>query len=148
MKAFKNISLNLSIYLLLGVLFSGCFISKDITYSTIEVNERNAKGGVLGLINNQVVTLKNEKRFAISYELEVKTRQEKGYSIEMITGEKSFQIWATPNEYKKTGTISFYADSDDGDIHGADRQGEKASNNDPVVKQVPVDWKELFKQHK
>lgn len=43
-----------------------------------------------------------------------------------------FVISAVPEEYGKTGRRSFLLDAD-GKIHGADRQGEFATNDDPVI---------------
>jgi hypothetical protein len=66
----------------------------------------------------------------------------------MTTDGKSFQIWATPKEYGKTGKMSFYADSNDGDIRSADHQGEKVSNKDPVVRNISDELKNSLKKNR
>lgn len=43
-----------------------------------------------------------------------------------------FEISAVPQEYGKTGRRSFFLDAD-GKIHGADRHGELATADDPVI---------------
>jgi hypothetical protein len=148
MNSKTKLCLEISLCWILCIFFSGCLSIKDITYSDIERNETDGRAVVYNLINNQRTNYNNEKRFNTSDELELKSRQGKGYIIEMIATDKKFQIWAIPKEYNKTGRLSFYADSVDGDIHGADHAGEKASNSDPVVKQISAEWKELFKQVK
>jgi hypothetical protein len=144
----KNTSKKIQIFgfcLFLGSIFSSCMISKDITYSKIEINQQSAISKVLNFINNQVTTYSNEKRFATSEELNVENRQVSGYSIEMKSDDKHFQIWATPKEYKKTGEFSYYADSDDGDVRGADLQGRKANANDPIIEQNSDELKAVLK---
>jgi hypothetical protein len=146
MKDTSKIILTLSFCLFWSSFFSGCLISKDITYSKIEINQQSAISKVLNFINNQVTTYSNEKRFATSEELNVENRQVSGYSIEMKSNDTNFQIWATPKEYKKTGEFSYYADSNDGDVRGADHQGRKANANDPIVEQNSDELKAVLKK--
>jgi len=44
----------------------------------------------------------------------------------------SFELAAMPDEYGKTGRRSFFVDSA-GKIHGADRHGDQATEDDPVI---------------
>lgn len=108
--------------------------------------ETEVRNKVLNLISNQLIYFKNEKRYASAEEFRLQERQIKDYKLEMVSDGKSFQIWATP--INNSGRISFYADSNDGDIRGANRQGEKANENDPIVYKIPEDSKEMLRQNK
>ena len=46
---------------------------------------------------------------------------------------KSFEAFATPTQYNKTGRRSFYT-NEQGVIHGADKRGEEASTTDPEIR--------------
>ncbi len=46
--------------------------------------------------------------------------------------ETSFELAAMPDEYGKTGRRSFFFDAD-GKVHGADKHGEVATAEDPVI---------------
>ena len=57
-----------------------------------------------------------------------------GYKFEIrVTGEASYEATATPLQYGITGRRSFYLNSDDAQVHGADRQGATASGSDPAL---------------
>ena len=44
----------------------------------------------------------------------------------------TFRVTATPRQYRKTGTKSFYID-ESGNLRGADKNGVPANNNDPIL---------------
>jgi hypothetical protein len=149
MKNLSKINFALFTYfLLVSMFFSACIPSKDVMYSKSEINEKGVTANMLNIISNQIITFRTEKKYATSEELEIGKRQESGYKIEMTSDGKSFQIWATPTDYGKTGRLSYYADSNDGDIHGADHQGRKADSNDPIVQKILGESKEKLKNNR
>ncbi|MGB9181795.1 MAG: hypothetical protein WCB68_21370 [Pyrinomonadaceae bacterium] len=57
-----------------------------------------------------------------------------GYKFEVrVTGEASYEATATPAQYGFTGRRSFYLNSDDAQVHWADRQGAAANASDPAL---------------
>lgn len=124
------------------------FFSKDVFYSKYETNQRQVISKTLNIISNQISVFQEKQRFDTPAEAQIDKMQSDGYKIEMTSDQKSFQIWATPIEYGKSGKMSYYSDSNDGDIHGADHQGGKASANDPIVQKILEESKELLKKNK
>jgi hypothetical protein len=61
-----------------------------------------------------------------------------GYNFACVTinqlpgSSASFRLYATPVNYGTSGTRSFYI-SDDGVLHGADKNGQRADENDPPI---------------
>ena len=57
-----------------------------------------------------------------------------GYKFEVrVTGDASYEATAVPVQYGITGRRSFYLNSDDAQVHGADHQGAAASGSDPAL---------------
>ncbi len=60
----------------------------------------------------------------------------KGYRLELVVNNNQrppvFALYATPNEYNKSGRRSFVIE-ESGTLHGADRQGLRATPNDPEI---------------
>ncbi len=52
--------------------------------------------------------------------------------IRTPTTPANFQAVAVPRQYRRTGIRSFYVDAN-GMIHGADKQGAAANQNDPII---------------
>lgn len=125
-----------------------CIAIKDLTYSKREMNENSASAKLGNLINNQISCFNEQKTYCSDVELEIERRQPNDYKVQMTTDGKSFQMWATPIEYGNLGKMSFYADSNDGDVHGADHKGEIADKNDPIVKITSDEIKLLLIQNK
>ena len=57
-----------------------------------------------------------------------------GYKFEVrVTGDASYEATAVPAQYGITGRRSFYLNSDDAQVHGADHQGAAANGSDPAL---------------
>lgn len=65
----------------------------------------------------------------------------KGYKFEIKTSKTHFEVWGTPVEYGWRTRRSFYANSKDGHIRGADHQGQPSSENDPIIIANPSERK-------
>lgn len=53
------------------------------------------------------------------------------------SGDASFELSATPEEYGKSGRRSFFLDAS-GKVHGADKHGAMATQDDPVIPPPPA----------
>lgn len=57
-----------------------------------------------------------------------------GYRFEVrVTGDASYEATAAPAQYGITGRVSYYLNSEDTQVHGADHQGAAASLSDPAL---------------
>jgi hypothetical protein len=130
----------LAVLLLVSALFVGVFLPTNY-------NDDQARIQIVGIISNQVAIFGNQKHFLSSYELELDKRQPNNYLFEMITDEKSFKVWATPKQYGRNGKISYFFDSKDGNLYGADHNGEKANGNDPLIIQIPEQQKKILNKN-
>ena len=138
---------------LIFVILVGMLIPTGIFFgSSKKVKQMMTKSTLINFISNQRVTYQKSGEFYSKEEVmssvSLSEWNEYGYDIIYETDKKSFQIWLTPKNYEKDGEISFYADSSDGAIHGANHQGKKATINDPIIEKTSDEWKEVFKDYK
>lgn len=125
----KNTLLILFLFLLFNSY--GCSLVLN-NIDTIEKNQKYAVSWIRQLAGQQFVSL-NETGKLQDAEKIVYPKDTKNYNFEMQNKGKHFRIWATPNNYGKTGIISYYFDSTTGNIYGTDKKGKKANRNDPII---------------
>ena len=125
-----------SIFLLAGVSSSGCYQEA--------VRTSNEAGAILNLksIQEQEAIKRNEtKKYVTLDQLYTVADSDRSpsnnpfyhFEIRLKEGGNSFEAHATPTEYGKSGRRSFYC-TEKGVIHGADKRGGEASEDDPEVK--------------
>jgi hypothetical protein len=58
----------------------------------------------------------------------------RGYKFEVrLKGPSTYEAVATPIQYGLTGRISYYIGSSGGEIRGADKKGQEATESDPIL---------------
>lgn len=67
------------------------------------------------------------------------TEDSSNYQFELYATKDWFSISAKPKK-DRANKLSFYIDSTDGNLHGADHQGQPASNQDPIVIEKKPEW--------
>jgi hypothetical protein len=139
-KKMKFNFLKLLLIFTLTVLCLNC----DLEYIThrVEINEKLTINQINNLIEAQIIELNETSKFALPEKMPIKGE---GYVFEIKGDEKSFQILAMPKQCGKTGKRTFYFDSKDGNIHGADCNAEKVSNASPMVEALTEDKKRVLK---
>jgi type II secretory pathway pseudopilin PulG len=101
-----------------------------------KTSELKVKNCLANLVSKQVQNLEDKKGFYSNDELKAEisvTCKDFGYAIVGESRSNHFEINATPTQYNQTGINSFYVDSSDGNIHGADNKGNQASRNNPII---------------
>lgn len=124
---------------LFGSILSGCYAYQD---RVIASNEASAIFA-LRLIHDQETIRRNETKKYVSLEqlfsqadgISSPSQSNPGYRFEVRVkeGGKSFEAFATPAQYGKTGRRSFYM-NEDGVIHGGDKGGGEGAETDSEVK--------------
>jgi len=117
-------------------IFSGCTL-KDLFTSEAELNEISVKSHLRSLVGWEVRYFRETGVYATKEQLlgenAIELQNHKGYSFELQSDGKSFQITAIPIKYGKTGKTSFYVDGKDGHVRGADHEGKPATVSDPIL---------------
>lgn len=131
------------LFLVLFVCMSACSLADYL--QRVKINQNSAIARIKHIIFNQNENLLKEGKFKTD---DWGNKEYEGYIIEMTNDEKSFQLWATPKKYGVTGKISFYADSNAGDIRGADHKGEKATSNDPIIEKASDEVRNTFRKNR
>jgi hypothetical protein len=133
----KSFVIGLTILLLVGIFF-GCGYREQV----IARNEVSALLELKLINQHELRSYVTTKKFVPLDQLVSQadgipppSRSNPDYRFEVRVNEdgKSFEAFASPAQYSKTGRRSFYI-NEQGVIHGADKRGEEASATDPEIK--------------
>ena len=133
----KSFVIGLTILLLVGIFF-GCGYREQV----IAANEVSALLELKRINEHELMSFVTTKKFVPLDQLvsqadgippPSRSNPDYRFDVRVKEGGKSFEAFATPAQYNKTGRRSFYI-NEQGVIHGGDKRGEEASATDPEIK--------------